>query len=69
MSDEKRMELFRWFEEHCLWARRVDPNDEDKFSSTGEWQVYVSTGVHKSVIFGGATFLGAIEMAKGICES
>ena len=61
-----KIELFKWFEEHCLWARRVD--DEDKLSSTGKWQVYVATGVHTSVIFGGKTLLDAIETANGICE-
>lgn len=62
-------ELLEWYEEHCLWSRRVDPYEHDKLSRTGIWEVYVATGAGKSVTFGGKTFLDAVRSAKGICEA
>lgn len=64
----KKAELVEWFEKHCLGARRVDPDDEDKVSADGNWQVLVITGPNTSTLFGSKTFLGAVEMAKGVCD-
>ena len=63
----KKSELFSWFEEHCLWARRVDPADKDILSQTGNWLVCVSSGVHdRSITYGGITLEVAIQTAKDV---
>lgn len=64
----KKAKLVEWFEKNCLWARRVDPDNENKLSRSGNWQVLVITGPHTSIGVGSKTFLGAVEMAYEMCE-